>query len=342
MAVRQQNKNQDLPAGRLAAFNTANTENNAKRHQKAAWEEGVRCIRHPLSTYDRPATIEEAAAAIDGGGDGTLFLAGGQSLMQAMKSRLLQPRRIVDLQGVTALKGVSTGADGGLVIGAMTRYIELAEESRLGSAYAALADAAAHVGDRQVRNRGTIGGSLCWNYIAACMPAVALGLGATLHLVSAEGSRRLLAEDFLRGPLETARSEGELLVSVALPPPPPRTGSAYRKWALLTDGLPVIGACVLVSTDAASACSAARVAFGGLATGPRRSRAAEEMLHGCQAGDLARIGAAMGAAAEELETQGDQWADAAYRKQLIQTLGAEMAVAAFARASGEGSGGRAV
>jgi aerobic carbon-monoxide dehydrogenase medium subunit len=295
----------------------------------------------PIEHYDRPATIEEAVAAIDSG-DGAVLLAGGQSLMQAMKSRLLQPRRIVDLQGVAALKGVSTGADGGLVIGAMTRYVELAGESRLGSAYAALADAAAHVGDRQVRNRGTIGGSLCWNYIAACMPAVALGLGATLHLVSAEGSRSLPAEDFLRGPLETARQESELLVSVALPSPPPRTGSAYRKWALLSDGLPVIGACVLVSTDAADTCSAARVAFGGLATGPRRSRAAEGMLHGCHGGELERISAAMDAAAEELETQDDLWADTAYRKQLIRSLGAEVAASAFARASGEGSGGRAV
>lgn len=289
-----------------------------------------------IEYYDRPATIEEAVAAIGGGGDGALFLAGGQSVMQAMKSRLLQPRRLVDLQGVAALKGVSVGADGGLVIGAMTRYVELAEESRLGSAYAAVADAAAHVGDRQVRNRGTIGGSLCWNYIAACVPAVALGLGVTLHLVSAQGSRTLPADDFLRGPLETAKQDGELLISVILPAPPPRTGSAYRKWALLSDGLPVIGACVLVGTDAGGACSAARVAFGGLATGPRRSRAAEELLHGCRAGDLERIGVAMAAAAEEVDTQSDLWADAAYRKQLIRTLGGEMAASAFARASGQG------
>jgi aerobic carbon-monoxide dehydrogenase medium subunit len=295
----------------------------------------------PIEQYDRPATIEEAVAVI-GGGDSALFLAGGQSLMQAMKSRLLQPRRLVDLQSVTALKGVSTSADGGAVIGAMTRYVELAVESRLGSAGAALSDAAAHVGDRQVRNRGTIGGSLCWNYIAACMPAVALGLGATLQLVSTEGGRSLPADDFLRGPLETAKKDGELLVSVSLPPPPPRTGSAYRKWALLSDGLPVIGACVLVSTAATGACVAARVAFGGLATGPRRSRAAERLLHGCRAGDLERIGAAMAAAAEELETQGDLWADAAYRKQLIRTLGGEVAASAFARAFGQAPGGRAV
>ncbi|MBV8455589.1 MAG: hypothetical protein JO122_03115, partial [Acetobacteraceae bacterium] len=144
------------------------------------------------------------------------------------------------------------------------------------------------------------------------------------------------------GPLETAKQDGELLVSVILPSPPPRTGSAYRKWALLTDGLPVIGACVLVSTDAGGACSAARVAFGGLATGPRRSRAAEQRLLGCRAGDLERLGAAMAEAAEELETQGDLWADAGYRKQLIRSLGAEMAASAFARASGEGPGGRAV
>jgi len=290
----------------------------------------------PIDHYDRPGTIEEAVAAIAAGGDAALFLAGGQSVMQAMKSRLLQPSRLVDLQAVAALKGVRTDADGSVVIGAMTRYVELTAESRLGSAYAALSDAAAHVGDRQVRNRGTIGGSLCWNYIAACMPAVALGLGAALHLVSAEGSRTLSADDFLRGPLETAKKDGELLVSVALPRPPPRTGSAYRKWALLSDGLPVIGACVLVSTDAAGICSTARVAFGGLASGPRRSHRAEGLLHGSRSGDVERIEAAMAAAVEELETQSDLWADADYRKQLIRTLGSEVAGSAFGRATGEG------
>ena len=88
----------------------------------------------------------------------------------------------------------------------MTRYVELAAETRLAPAYAALIDAAAHVGDRQVRNRGTIGGSICWNYIAACMPAVALTLDATMNLISSSGAERSVpAHEFIGAPLETAR-----------------------------------------------------------------------------------------------------------------------------------------
>src|ERR671919_737698 len=88
-------------------------------------------------------------------------------------------------------------------------------------------DEEAHVGDRQVRNRGTIGGSICWNYIAACMPVVALTLDAAMDLASSRGERSMPAQEFIGAPLETARRDDELLVSVQLPPPPANAGSAY-------------------------------------------------------------------------------------------------------------------
>ena len=268
------------------------------------------------------------------GGAEAAFIAGGQSLMQALKARLVQPQALVDLQDVPELKGVSY--DGAVTIGAMTRYVDLAAETRLAPAYAALIDAAAHVGDRQVRNRGTIGGSVCWNYIAACMPAVALTLDATMSLVSGSGGTRSLpAREFLGAPLETARKDDELLIALELPAPPAHAGSAYRKWSLLNDGLPVIGACVYVELDDGGTCSQARVGFGGLASGPKRSPAAEAALVGCQVGDDETVARAMAAAAQELETQGDLWADAAYRSHLIRTLGAKMASAALRRASGQ-------
>ena len=113
-----------------------------------------------IHDYHRPTSVQEAVTAIADGGAEAVFIAGGQSLMQALKARLVQPHALVDLQDVAELKGVKI--DGGVRIGAMTRYMELASETRLAPAYAALIDAAAHVGDRQVRNRGTIGGSVCW------------------------------------------------------------------------------------------------------------------------------------------------------------------------------------
>ncbi|HEX2478231.1 MAG TPA: FAD binding domain-containing protein [Geminicoccaceae bacterium] len=286
-----------------------------------------------IQEYRRPRSVQEAVAAINDGAADASFIAGGQSLMQALKARLVQPHALVDLQDVAELKGVSF--DGAVRIGAMTRYVDLVAETRLAPAYAALLDAAAHVGDRQVRNRGTIGGSICWNYIAACMPAVALTLDATMNLVSgSRGERSLPAREFIGAPLETARKDDELLVSLQLPAPPVHAGSAYRKWSLVSDGLPVIGACVYVELDGGS-CSQARVGFGGLASGPRRSPAAEAELVGCKIGDDEAVSRAMAAAAQELETQGDLWADPAYRSQLIRTLGARMAATAFRRASGQ-------
>jgi carbon-monoxide dehydrogenase medium subunit len=284
-----------------------------------------------IHDYHRPGSVRDALEALGAGGE-AVFIAGGQSLMQAVKARLVQPRGLVDLQGVAELKGVRS--NGAIRIGAMTRYVELAGSSGLAPAYAALIDAASHVGDRQVRNRGTIGGSVCWNYIAACMPAVTLTLDATMKLASKGGERSLRASEFIGAPLETARRDDELLVALELPAPPANAGSAYRKWALVSDGLPVIGACVYVETDGAGTCTKARVGFGGLASGPRRSPAAEAGLVGCKAEAGDRIAQAMAEAAAELETQGDLWADPAYRAQLIRTLGAEVATTALRRAAG--------
>ncbi len=287
-----------------------------------------------IEEYVRPATIAEALAALGRyeAGD-ALFMAGGQSTMQAIKTRLLRPRCIVDLQAVAELRGVSANG-AGVRIGAMTTYAALAEESSLDGAYQALRDAAARIGDRQVRNRGTIGGSLCWNYIAACLPPVALALGMEVTLTGAGGSRTVAADDFLGGPLETAREDDEILVSLNLPAAPANSGSAYKKWGLVTDALPVIGIAVMIGTDGSGACNSARVAVGGLGDGPRRSGAAESGLKGASAGDGDAIAAALQAASDEIETQSDMWADADYRKQLIRSLGADAVASAFARAAG--------
>ena len=288
----------------------------------------------PIDEYVRPATVADALAALGRYEEGdAALIAGGQSLMQAVKARLVRPRCLIDLQAVSGLSGIEVGADG-VRIGPMTRYVEIAGDERLNGACAALRDAAERVGDRQVRNRGTIGGSLCWNYIAACMPPTAIGLGAQLELTAADGgTRTLAAEDFVGGPLETAREENEILTAIAIPVAAGNAGSAYKKWGLVTDALPVIGVCVSLEV-ADGRCSSACVAVGGLETGPTRSGAAEAALAGVAAGDGDGIAAAMDAAAAEIETQADLWADSDYRKQLIRSLGAEVTATAFARAAG--------
>ena len=288
----------------------------------------------PIDEYVRPATVADALAALGRYDEGdAVFVAGGQSLMQAVKARLVRPRCLIDLQAVDGLSGIDVGADG-VRIGSMTRYVEIARDERLSGACGALRDAAERVGDRQVRNRGTIGGSLCWNYVAACTPPTAIGLGAELELTAADGgTRTLAAEDFIGGPLETAREDNEILTAITIPAAAGNAGSAYKKWGLVTDALPVIGVCVALEV-ADGRCTGARVAVGGLATGPTRSGAAEEALVGVAAGDGDGIAAALAKAADEIETQEDLWADSDYRKQLIRSLGAEVTATAFARAAG--------
>ena len=284
-----------------------------------------------IDNYDAPTSVQEALQAFANGGNSSFFVAGGQSLMQAIKARVISPKTLIDLQHVSELKGIQF-ANGAVRIGAMTRYRDIAADEGLDGAYQALRDAASHVGDRQVRNRGTIGGSLCWNYIAACMPPTCIGIGASIDLVSKKGKRTLLAEEFLRGPLETSRHDDEIVVAVTLPTPATSSGSAYKKWGLVTDALPVAGVCAFIELDNDGRCRLARLAVGGLATGPRRAEAGEKALIGVSAIDASGISEAAGTAAASINTQSDMWADAEYRKTLIETLTREVVATAFVRA----------
>ncbi|MBI4694735.1 MAG: FAD binding domain-containing protein [Gammaproteobacteria bacterium] len=285
-----------------------------------------------IDDYSRPATIAEAVAALASFGVGeAMCIAGGMSLMQAIKSRLVRPACLVDLQDVAELRGIR-GSGGALSIGAMTRYVEIAGHAPFASGpFAALRDAASHVGDRQVRNRGTIGGSLCWNYMAACLPAAVLALGATLRLVGPGGERTIAIDDFLIGPLETARGEQEVLVSIDWKSAPARSGSAYKKWGLVKDALPVVGVAALVTLEANGACSAARLALAGLTAGAQRVPAGEAALLGSK-GDAASLDRALEAVCANVDLHSDHWADAAYRGQLVRQLGRDVLTSAFARA----------
>ena len=171
----------------------------------------------PIDEYVRPATVADALAALGRYEEGdAAFIAGGQSLMQAVKARLVRPRCLIDLQAVSGLSGIDVGADG-VRIGPMTRYVEIARDQRLSGAHAAVRDAAERIGDRQVRNRGTIGGSLCWNYVAACMPPTAIGLDAELELTAADGDH---AQPWRRRILSAAHWRRRERRTRSLPPSP--------------------------------------------------------------------------------------------------------------------------
>lgn len=286
----------------------------------------------PINEYVRPESVADALGALARYDEGeAIFLAGGQSAMQAIKSRMLQPQCVIDLQNVAELKGICADQNG-VAIGAMTRYADIANAAEIPAALAALQDAALHVGDRQVRNRGTIGGSLCWNYVASCTPAVVLTLQGELELMNAAGNkRRVTAADFLLGPLDTAREPDEILLAVHWPAAPSNSGSAYKKWGLVRDALPVVGVCVQVSLDSNGVCASARIGLAGFSNGAEHAPAGEALLVGSK-GDVAAIDAAMAAVADAVESHGDPSASAAYRTQLVRSLGREVALSAFERA----------
>jgi carbon-monoxide dehydrogenase medium subunit len=161
-----------------------------------------------FSTAQTVAEAKAAAAA------GAKILAGGQSLLPSMRLGLAAPEALASLSGIAGLKGITVG--GGVVkIGAMTTHATVAASAELRAAIPALADLASHIGDRQVRNRGTIGGSLANNDPAACYPAAVLGLGATVHT----DRRDIAADDFFQGLYTTALAEDEVITAVSFPIP---------------------------------------------------------------------------------------------------------------------------
>jgi carbon-monoxide dehydrogenase medium subunit len=179
--------------------------------------------------YHRPASIEEAAAIIAEVDDGC-FLAGGQTLLPAMKLRLSAPSDLVDLAAIDALKGIEV-KDGALVVGAMTTHAEVASQ---GHEIPALAALASGIGDRQVRNRGTIGGSIANNDPAADYPAALVGLGASIET----NRRRIAAESFFKGLFETALGDDEIVTAVHFPKP---ESAAYAKFYSPASRFAIVG-----------------------------------------------------------------------------------------------------
>ena len=187
--------------------------------------------------YKRPATQAEALAAA---GNDAKYLAGGQSLVQAMKLRLASSPTLVDLGRVAELRGISVTADA-VTIGAMTRHAEVAHSADVRAAIPGLASLAEGIGDQMVRNQGTLGGSLAHADPAACYPAAVVGLGATIRT----DRRSIAADDFFKGLYETALEPGELIVSVSFPKP---KRSAYLKFKHPASRCAIVGVFVAQTT----------------------------------------------------------------------------------------------
>jgi len=236
-------------------------------------------------------------------------LAGGQRLVAAMKMRLAVPGALVDLSGVPELKGIRKEGDA-IVIGAMTRHAEVAASDVVKSAIPALAALAEGIGDRQVRNMGTLGGALANNDPAACYPAAVLGLGATINT----NKRKIAADDFFKGMYETALGDGELITSVSFPIP---KKAAYVKFPQPASRFALVGVFV------AQAASGVRVAVTGAAPSVHRSKAMEQALAKSFTADAAKA-----VKIDAAGLNGDLHGSPAYRAHLVSVLTARAVAAA--------------
>ncbi len=256
--------------------------------------------------YQQPTSLADAQKAITGGD--TRFLAGGQSLLPAMKLGLAAPEALVDLGAIAELKSIRV-AGGTVTIGAMATHASVAESQAVRDTLPALADLAGHIGDRQVRNRGTIGGSLANNDPAADYPAAVLGLGATIHT----DRRTIAADDFFKGLYETALAEGELITAVSFPVP---QKAAWQKFKQPASRFSLVG--VFVSQGP----QGARVAVTGAGPCAFRVKALEERLAASWS-----AAACDGVKIDPSGLNSDLHGSADYRAALIATL-ARRAVAA--------------
>ncbi|MEU7872036.1 xanthine dehydrogenase family protein subunit M [Dactylosporangium sp. NPDC049140] len=265
--------------------------------------------------YTRPSTVEEAVAALGSAEDAKL-LAGGQSLLPVLRLRLAAPTVLIDLGAVPGLAGVRVDGDA-LVIGAMTTHAEVAASDLVREHAPLLAAAAATVGDRQVRHRGTLGGSLAHADPAADLPAVAAALDATYVVQGPAGRRSVPAADFAVDLFTTALDPDEILVEVRLPS---TAGWAvhYEKFHRTAQSWAIVGVAAAVRRDNGGI-GAARVALTNVGPVPHRARDVETALTGSPATPTA-IAEACSRAATGTAPVDDLTASAEYRRELARVL----------------------
>ena len=286
----------------------------------------------PFDYFD-PKTVVEAASLLSQLDGEAKVLAGGQSLMPLLNMRLARPSALVDIRRIEGLDYVR-GEDGALAIGAMTRQRTVERSDLVRKRLPLLQAATKLIAHPQIRNRGTVGGSLAHADPAAEYPAVALALGAELRAAGPNGERRMAAEEFFVTYLTTALAADEVLTEVRFPLPRPGAGwsivEVSRRWG----DFALAGAVATLSLDGGGRVEEARVALFGVGSTPLRASGAEEALAG-ERPDEKAIEAAARRAGEELEEPlSDVHATSEYRRDLARVLTGRALSEAAGRAEG--------
>jgi len=280
--------------------------------------------------YFAPATLDEALELLHEYGDEAKILAGGQSLMPLMNLRLARPKVIVDINRLSGLDGITTTADGGLAIGALARHRAVEKSALVRERNPLLAAAMPLIGHFQIRNRGTIGGSIAHADPAAELPAVSLLLGCEFSLARKGGARVVPAADFFIGYLATAIEPGELLTEIRLPVWRGGTAWAIDEIARRKGDFALVGVALSAERDGGGILRNVAIVMFGVGGKPQRIESAGAILKGSPI-DQGVLRALSDAIAQELEPDSDVHASAAYRKEVGGVLARRALQSALAR-----------
>lgn len=267
----------------------------------------------PSFEYAAPASLDEAISLLARGGEDAKLLAGGHSLLPLMKLRFSAPSMLIDLRKVPGLSGIERGNGAGLRIGALTRHADLQADQSIGL----IQQAASQIADQQVRNRGTIGGSLAHGDPASDLPTVLLVMDGSVTARGPNGERQIAASDLFQDYLTTALADDEVITDVRVPSAE-GYGSAYLKFTRRAEDWAMVGVAALVRVESGTF-SDVRVGLTHMGTTPLRARQVEQALIG-QPVDAGRIRAAAEAAAEGTDPPGDLNATPDYKRHLARVL----------------------
>lgn len=283
----------------------------------------------------QPATVAEAGEVLLQEGPEAALYAGGTEVLLVLKEGLLRVRSLVDLKRIPGL-GEITDGDGALTIGATATHRAVERAGAVHRRCPLVAGVARHVANIRVRSVGTVGGNLAFADPHSDLATLFLAFDATVRLGSPAGERELALEDFVVGPYETARRDGEVLTAVRLRPWPAAAAGAYLKFGV--HERPTLGVAVALMRDGGPAVTGARLAVGCVGPRPRRVRAAEERLRGWSPDEVARhAGEVAALAAAAVEPVSDLHGSAEYKREMTRVFVGRLLRVAAARAAGRES-----
>ncbi len=268
--------------------------------------------------YHVAQTVDEAITLLEEYGDEAKLLAGGHSLLPTMKLRLAQPGHLIDIGRITGLSYIRE-ENGYVAIGAMTTYKQIEYSDLLRQRFALLPEGTSEIGDQQVRNRGTIGGSVAHSDPSADMPGLVLALKATIVARGPNGEREIAADDFFQDLFATALEPNEVITELRIPLLPEYSFSGYVKLANRASHYAIAGCAAVVTMDSDNTCTSASIVVTGASVKPTRIPSVEAALTGKKL-DEATIADAASSAADGLELVEDIHGSKAYRAQMVTVM----------------------